>query len=113
MKVIAKPSAPSIVGWLDEGECVTVLALSVTPHEGVKFLIWSNKQEAVALFSAGEFDVVDGRLSRRWVFNLNSQGFAYLAPDKWQVDGFWEKYHDGDFVSEQTFEQERTLIFAE
>lgn len=67
----------------------------------------------MALFPGGDFDVVDGRLSRRWVFNFDSQGLVYLAPDVWQVDQFWKKYHDGDSVAEQAFEQEKTLIFAE
>lgn len=113
MKVIAKPFAPSIAGWLEEGECLTVLAVSVAPHEEVKFLLWSDKQQSVALFSGIDFDVVDGCLSRRWVFNLDSRGFVYLAPDLWQLDEFWEKYHDGDLVAEQMFLQEKALIFAE
>lgn len=113
MKVMAKPFASSIAGWLDEGECLTVLALSAAPSEGVKFLLWSTKQESVALFPGKDFDVVDGRLSRRWVFNLDARGFVHLAPDVWQVGEFWEKYHDGDSTAEQVFEQEKALIFAE
>lgn len=113
MKVIAKPFAPSIVGWLEKGEWLTVLALSAAPNDGVKFLLWSAKQESVALFPGTDFDVVDGRLSRRWVFNLDSQGFVYLAPNVWQVEEFWSKYHDGDLAAEQVFEQEKALIFTE
>lgn len=113
MKVIAKPSAPSIVGWLEEGECLIVLAVSVVQHEGIKFLLWSDKQHSAALFPGEDFDVVDGCLSRRWIFNFNSQGFLYLAPDLWQAEEFWEKYHDGDLAAEQAFEKEKILIFSE
>ena len=113
MKVIAKPSAPSIVGWLEEGKCLIVLAVSIAPHEETKFLLWSDAQQSVALFPGRDFNVVDGRLSQRWVFSVDFRGFVYLAPDLWQVDGFWEKYHDGDAVAEQVFEQEKSLIFFE
>ena len=113
MRVIAKVSAPSIVGWLEKGKCLTVLALSVAPHEEVKFLLWSDKQESVALFPGIDFDVVDGRLSQRWVFNLDSQGFVNLAPKLWLLDNFWEKYHDGDLWAERVFEQEKALVWGE
>ena len=42
MKVSAKSSALSAVGWLEEDEVLTVLAVSVTPFEGVKLLLWSS-----------------------------------------------------------------------
>lgn len=113
MKVSAKSSASSVVGWLEEGKVLTVLAVSVTPFEGVKFLLWSSLQESVALFPGADFDVVDKCLSQRWVFSLDPQGFVYLAPDAWQVDGFWERYHDGEPAAEQVFMKEMAFILSE
>ncbi|WP_417663504.1 hypothetical protein [Pseudomonas sp.] len=113
MKVTAKRSAASVVGWLDGGEVLTVLAVSVARFEGVNFLLWSSLQESVALFPGADFDVIDKRMSQRWVFSLDSQGFVYLAPDAWQVDGFWERYHDGEPVAEQVFMKEMALILSE
>ena len=113
MKVSAKSSALSAVGWLEEDEVLTVLAVRVTLFEGVKSLLWSSLQESVSLFPGADFDVVDKCLSRRWVFSLDSQGFVYLAPDAWQIDGFWERYHDGDPVAEQVFMKEMAFILSE
>ncbi|WP_425056730.1 hypothetical protein [Pseudomonas abyssi] len=113
MKVSAKSSALSAVGWLEKGEFLTVLAVSVTPFEGVKLLLWSSLQESVSLFPGADFYVVDNCLSRRWVFSVDSQGGVYLAPDAWQIDGFWERYHDGDPVAEQVFTKEMDFILSE
>ena len=113
MKVIAKPSAPSAAGWLDEDESLTVLAVSAAPLEGVKYLLWSAKQETVALFPVVDFEVMDRQLSPRWIFSSGFQGGFYLGPEAWQVDGFWERYHDGDSIAEQVFEEEKSLIFSE
>ena len=113
MKVDIKGSASSVVGWLDGGETMPVLAVSAEPVQGVKFLLWSSLQESVALFPGADFDVVDKCLSQRWVFSLDSNGFLYLAPNAWQVDGFWERYHDGEPVAEQVFMEEMALILSE
>lgn len=113
MKVIAKPSASSAVGWLEEAVALTVLAVSIAPVDGAKFLLWSSLQESVAVFPAGDFDVVDNCLSQRWVFSVNTRGFVYLAPDAWQAEGFWERYEDGDPNAEKIFLREMTGILAE
>lgn len=113
MKVIAKPFAPSTIGWLGAEEVLTVLALNVTPLEGVKFLLWSIENQAAVLFPSHEFEIVDGRLSRRWIFNVGPENFVFLAPELWQADEFWEKYHDDDVLAKQIFEEEKNLIFSE
>jgi hypothetical protein len=113
MKVVAKESASNICGWLDERECVPVLALSIALHEGAKFLLWSSKQQAVALFLQADFDVVDGSLSPRWTLKLGRDGFVQMAPQAWQADGFWERYYDCDASAEQIFEHEMALILSE
>ncbi|WP_411384036.1 hypothetical protein ACK3BK_07615 [Pseudomonas sp. L7] len=110
MKVIVKAFASSATGWLGEGEILTVLAMNVSPLEGVKYLIWSAAQETVALFPGTDFDLVDKHLSPRWVVRLDPTGNFDLGPEAWQVDGFWEKYHDGNSVAEQIFEKEKSLI---
>lgn len=113
MKVVAKSTATSNVGWLAEGEVSTVLAVSLMPREGAKFLIWSHLQMSAALFSSMDFDVVDNVLSSRWVFSLSSEGLVYLAPAEWHADGFWERFHDGDSAAERIFMKEKDIIFGE
>lgn len=113
MKVIARSSSESFVGWFECGETLTVLSVSRAAFEDTKFLIWSSLQEAVALFPGGDFDVVDKRLSRRWMIEVDNNGFLCLAPEAWQVDGFWERYHDGESAAEKVFIREMTLILSE
>lgn len=113
MKVTAKSSSLSVKGWFLEGEVLSVLSVSAAPLEGVKFLIWSSLQEAAVLFSGAEFEVVDKSLSQRWVFSIDSHGFLDLAPEAWQDDGFWERYHDEESIAEQTFMREMALIIGE
>lgn len=112
--VIAKPSASSVVGWLNEGDHLTLLAMSVVPVEGIKYLIWSVKQDAVALFPGADFDVVDKNQSSRWVFSNDLQGGGFdLGPEAWQVNGLWERCYEGDAVAEQVFVNEMSLISSE
>lgn len=113
MKVRPGKFAASAVGWLSEVEASIVLAVSVSPSGCVNFLIWSDLQESVAIFPACEFDVLDGGISPRWVFCINRKGGVDLAPAAWQVDGFWEKYHDGDPLAEGFFRDEMEMIFSE
>ncbi|GGY08498.1 hypothetical protein GCM10007160_39800 [Litchfieldella qijiaojingensis] len=113
MKVVAKSNAESVAGWLETGKVFTVLAVSSVETEGSRFLIWSEKQESLALFPASDFEIKDAKLSRRWVASLDSNDFICLAPEKWQVDGFWEKYYDGDTVAEKIVEEEIRQMHSE
>lgn len=88
VKVIPKRDAKSAAGWLKPEEVLTVLAISNTSTEGAKYLIWSDMQESAALFPASDFEIAESTISRRWVAGIDANGFIYLAPSRWQVDGF-------------------------
>lgn len=112
MKVIAKPSATSIVGWLREGEALTVLGVNYSPAGGT-FLIWPVEQESVALFPDEDFDIIDERLSQRWVIGSPNSGNLFLEPKKWQENDFLDKYHSGNTIAEQVFRNEMARILSE
>lgn len=113
MKVIPRPDTKSPVGWLEPDKTVPVLAVNITATEGAKYLIWSNAQQSVALFPASEFEIVDDKLSRRWVASLDANGFIYLAPRGWHVHGFWEDYYGGVPSAERVFEDEMRELLIE
>ncbi len=113
MKVVAKITAQSAKGWFEEGEVLTVLSVSAAPLGYVNFLIWSSLQKVAALFPSQDFEVINNSLSHYWAVSLNSQGYFYLAPEAWQIDGFWEKYNDGDPIAEQEFMRELALLLNE
>lgn len=103
MKVIPRPNASSAAGWLTDGEQLVVLAMSNAKSHGTRYLLWSTQQEAAALFPAVDFEITDSSLSESWVASLEDTGYVYLAPRVWHLDGFWERYHEGDSAAEQAF----------
>lgn len=113
MKVVSIPGAKSSVGWLKPEETLTVLAISNVGAEGTKYLIWSDEQDSIALFPASDFKIVDSTLSRRWVAGIDANGFIYLAPSAWQMNGFWESYYDGVPSAERTFKDEMAALVNE
>lgn len=113
MKVVAKPGAKSIIGWLDSEKVLTVLAISSNRTEGSEFLIWSEPNDSAALFPASDFMIKDGSLPPIWVATIDANGFVFLAPREWQVDGFWERYHDGEASAESAFMDGMTSILGE
>lgn len=112
MRVLPRAGAKSIVGWLDDGKALTVLAVS-SDSEGSKYLLWSELQEVPVLFPACDFESLDCRISKRWTAKINENGYVYLAPDRWQKYGFWEDYHNGDSCAEECFMEEMREIFLE
>lgn len=113
MKVAVKSLAASAISWLQEDQLLIVLAIQKKPNEDFKFLLWSSLQESVAFFPAQDFKILDGKVSSRWSFNLSSEGLLDLSPEAWQVDGFWEEYHDGSFLAEEYFNKEIIFLYSE
>lgn len=67
MKVVPKEQAKSIENWLSPKEAVTVLAVYSSSTTGSRFLLWSKKQSAVALFPAMDFELIDDSLPRTYL----------------------------------------------
>ncbi len=103
MKVIAKESALSVVGWIGHGDVLPVLAIHSGGPEGARFLLWSKLQNAAALFPAIDFLVVDASISFAWVASIEDGGHIYLAPPDWHAEDFWELYYSGDENAELQF----------
>jgi hypothetical protein len=110
VKVIPKPGANSSEGWLKSNEESVVLAVSSVGSHGSRYLIWSDMQQSPVLFPASDFVIVDSTLSPRWSAVLDANGFICLAPEAWQMSGFWESYYDGDAGAESVFLNEMNLL---
>jgi hypothetical protein len=111
VKVVRKGIASD--GWFVTGEEIVVLAVSFSKSDGVSFVVWSALQGCSISCSADDFDVIDGCMSSRWVIGISGSGYTLLAPERWQVNGFWERYHDEDYGAIQDFDEEMRLMVAE
>jgi len=96
VKVLAKRGAKSAIGWLEPDATHLVLAVSSVPSKGSRYLLWSEKQQSVALFPAYDFEIVDPNMSPVWVASVDLNGYLELSPQEWLTDGFWERFHEGD-----------------
>ena len=105
MIVVARSDAQNIPVWFNDGERLPVLAIMLMPSGGPKFLLWSKKQLSIGLFPVIEFDVVDPTLPTQWVAKTGLNGQVELSPREWQIDGFWERYHDEDPEALKIFQQ--------
>ena len=96
MIVVVRNDVPNVPVWFDAGEKLPVLSIMIMPSGGPKYLLWSTKQSSVGLFPTVEFDVLDPALPQLWIAKTGLSGQVELSPREWQVDGFWERYHDED-----------------
>jgi len=113
MKVMPKSDAKCVVhGWFKSGQIVTVLAVC-NYKSGSKYLIWSDLQSGDALFPVSEFEIVDPTLSRRWVAEINLNGFIDLTPSAWMEKGFWDRHNDGESNADRVFMEEMAALMNE
>ena len=69
--------------WIAAGEALPVLAL-MNESSCSKLLLWSEKQQAVGLFSAADFNIVDGSLPPQWEASVNAGGHMEFSPKEWK-----------------------------
>lgn len=106
MRVIPKHRAKCVTtGWLTANESVIVLAISYASSVGSRFLLWSNRQKNVALFSTAEFEIVDQQMSRAWVASIDLNGNVEFGPIEWLEGDFWDRFHSGDAEAERIFNE--------
>jgi len=113
MKVMPKPDAKSVVhGWLKSGQIVTVLGVR-SNSRGSDYHIWSDLQKSAVLFSVSEFEIIDPTLSKRWVAEIDLNGFIDLTPSAWMEKGFWDRYNDGESNADRVFMEEMAALINE
>ena len=72
----------------------------------------AERQQAVGLFRASDFNVIDGRLPPQWEASVNATGHVELSPKEWKSPGFWEAYHDADPSAEKLFRSVADAVMA-
>ena len=80
--------------WLSFGVEYLVLSIHTCSDGSQKYLIWSEKQYSVGLFSVSEFKIVDHSISTNWIISLDWNGCLIAGPEKWMGPDFWDQYND-------------------
>lgn len=97
--------------WVSPGK--TYVILGVFGHEqSIKYRIVGDNSGGPALHDAKLFDLQDKKIPSGWVFTPFSSGDWELGPIEFAGDGFWEKYFDGDLLTEEIFENIKNLLEA-
>ncbi|WP_155834365.1 hypothetical protein [Halotalea alkalilenta] len=99
--------------WIPLEQELVVLSIQVHPAQGIFYILWSDYQESVAMFSANDFSIVDNRLSNRWVLSMTEDGGMILSPSAWLENDFWNNYHEEDPVANEIFQREFELMVKE
>lgn len=63
-------------------------------------------------FDANCFLTLDASVPSNWIARLDDGGNLHLAPHDWLLDGFWERYYDGDAAARESVETELATILG-
>jgi len=106
IRCVKADSAVQGEAWLSVGQIYLVLGLYVMP-KGLMYRLITSELGDPALHSASFFEIVSGKLSRRWGVQIDDDGrSAVIEPMAWLENGFWDKYFDGDNASVAIFSSE-------
>ena len=83
-------------GWLTVGKDYVVLSLVLPASRTAQVRLLADDGESEALFEITYFDIVDRRLSARWMIGTDPDGTVELAPPRWLEREFWSHYYDDD-----------------
>lgn len=96
--------------WAAIGDVYHVLGI-VFDGSAVRLRI-VGREKVPALFELSMFDVVTGIIPNRWTVSSSTRGVLIVGPLAWSVEGFWERYFDGDAEAVELFEKERSDTVA-
>ena len=94
--------------WVKLGGIYHVL--SVWIESGQTMLRLIGEEPTPALFEAEMFEVVSSIIPVNWVITSPKPGLLSLAPNAWNVSGFWENFFDGETRASASFEEQRARI---
>jgi hypothetical protein len=99
---------------LKEGVIYVVLEIFVG-EEKTRYRIITDGTRTPTLHDARLFQIISPKIPSSWVVTSDKHKGFYieLAPAKWTVTGFWEKFFDGDSDAVAAFEQESYRIVTE
>jgi hypothetical protein len=96
--------------YLTVGKVYVVLSVGISKRE--MFVRLNGNDLSPGLFSIDNFEIIDNSLPSNWRID-NDNGFVTLAPEKWQVSGFWERFYDDEIKEMEDFRTECEIIFKE
>jgi hypothetical protein len=96
--------------WLTLGKTYHALTLALDTSNRWIIRLVGDGRNGVALFPLEQFAVVSARVSPSWIACWTSGNLFELAPERWTVEGFWEKYYDMDSEAIRVFEEEKNNI---
>jgi len=99
--------------WLVVGKEYDVLGVYFQlKRHIVQVRLLGDSQPTPVLHDLAQFEVVDPRIPRSWVFWLGSEQDVVLEPEPWRSPGFWEKFFNGEEAAVKTFEHERSKMLG-
>lgn len=94
--------------WLKLGAVYHVLSIWIEPGR-TRFRLVGEEPTPV-LFDPEMFEVLTSQIPNTWVIASPAPGYFSIAPQAWNLTGFWERYFQGDTVAVAVFDEERTKI---
>lgn len=95
--------------WVTVGQEYAVLEVYATPDRRFSVRLELEGQTP-GLWDSAMFETTDPAIPAVWVAELSDQGSLRLAPPRWLVPGFWERYFDGEPDAVAVFEEDRAVI---
>lgn len=98
--------------WLSIGKLYRVLSLEIAPRY-VILIRMIGDEPTPALFDFRQFEIVSENIPSNSVVHFGNTNLFVLGPAKWNVEGFWERYFDGEAEEQRIFDEEREIIEIE
>jgi hypothetical protein len=94
--------------WLTIGKEYLVLEVSVSETE-TRFRVISDNAGTPILAWPSEFEAVSDAIPKCWVAAFRP-GYLTFSPAAFRVEGFWERYFDGDVAARRQFDETVRVI---
>jgi hypothetical protein len=99
--------------WFVVGTIYTVLTIQFIRGK-FHYRLLAADSNMPAYHLASQFQAMTRYIPSSWKIEMNPQSDIFtLAPEAWLVNGFWEKYFDGDPGAREIFETELRRMVAE
>ncbi|MFC8598244.1 hypothetical protein [Isoptericola sp. NPDC057191] len=96
--------------WLTVGETYVVLGVIAGSGRRVELHLLTNDRASFGWFDAECFETDDAAPPANWSAIVSGGGVVEFGPKEWLLDGFWERYYDGDPTAAESVERELAII---
>lgn len=98
--------------WLTIGKEYHVLSLFIDERRLLFARIIGDDGNTPGIYDMSQFEILDATIPSNWAANSESNIVLRLGPEKWQSQGFWNLFFDGDPHARKVFEEEKAVIVA-